>query len=419
MSRIKDVFAREVLDSRGNPTIEVDLLTEDKCWGRAIVPSGASTGAYEALELRDNDAKRYLGKGVQKAIYNVNTLIRPAIKKMDVRDQALIDQTLIELDGTEAKTKLGANAILGVSMAVARASAMSKGQNLYHSLNGLTKQKMSMPIPFSNVINGGAHAGNSLAIQEFMIVPVKAKNFADATRMVSETYHNLKSVIKDKYGKNATNVGDEGGFAPPLQTPEEALDLITSAIQKAGYTDKIKIALDAAASEFKKENVYAVSKDKNLNSFELAKYYQTLISKYDIISVEDGFDQDDFEGWANFTKNVNIQVVGDDLLVTNPQRIKTAINQKLCNALLLKINQIGTITEALDAARLAYKAKWKVMVSHRSGESEDPFIADLSVALGSGQIKLGAPCRTDRTAKYNQLIRIEEELGRRAKLQKI
>lgn len=419
MSKIRDVYAREVIDSRGNPTIEVDVYTEDKCWGRAIVPSGASTGIYEALELRDGDQKRFLGKGVRKAVDNVNKTISKKIKGLEVTNQELIDQTLIDLDGSENKKNLGANAILGVSMAVARAAAMSQGKNLYEYLSDNLGYKKKMPIPFANVINGGAHAGNSLEIQEFMIVPVKAKTFFEATRMVSETYHTLKSVIKDKYGKNAVNVGDEGGFAPPLQTPEEALDLITLAIKKAGYKDKVKIALDCAASEFKREGAYHVTKDKILDGLSLGRYYQELMKKYDIISIEDAFEQDDFYAWENFKKETKIQLVGDDLTVTNPARIKMAIEKKLCNTLLLKVNQIGTLTQAIDAAKVAYKAKWKVIVSHRSGESEDPFIADLAVALGCGMIKLGAPCRTERTAKYNQLIRIEEELGRKAKMENI
>lgn len=406
---IKRIIAREVLDSRGNPTIEVSVATS-KSVGTAIVPSGASTGKYEALELRDNDKKRYLGKGVKKAVYNVNSVLNNKLKDLDVTNQRLIDQTMIELDGTTNKSKLGANAILGISMAAARTSAMEQEKHLFEVLG----KETNLPVPFCNIINGGMHAGNSLDIQEFMIVPKKAKNFGQATQMVSETYHVLKDVIKQKYGKPATNVGDEGGFAPPIQTAEESLELITEAIKTAGYRKEIKIALDVAASELfdEKTKKYRMN-GKMYTTPELIDYYGALIKKYDIISIEDPFDQDDFEAWNELTKKNGgkTQIVGDDLLVTNTERIRMAAEKKLCNALLLKVNQIGTVTQSIDAANLAFKNKWGVMVSHRSGETEDPFISDLSVGLGCGMIKIGAPCRSDRVAKYNQLLRIEEVLG--------
>ncbi len=405
---IKRIIAREVLDSRGNPTIEVSVATS-KSVGTAIVPSGASTGKYEALELRDNDKKRYFGKGVKKAVNNVNSVLNNKLKDMDVTNQRLLDQTMIELDATANKSKLGANAILGVSMAAARASAMEQEKHLFEVLG----KETNLPVPFCNIINGGMHAGNSLDIQEFMIVPVKAKNFGQATQMVSETYHVLKEVIKQKYGKPATNVGDEGGFAPPIQTAEESLDLITQAIKTAGYHKAIKIALDVAASELldEKTKKYRMN-NKMYTSPELIDYYAGLIKKYDLISIEDPFDQDDLEAWKELTKkNSKTQIVGDDLLVTNTERIRMAAEKKLCNALLLKVNQIGTVTQSIDAANLAFKNKWGVMVSHRSGETEDPFISDLAVGLGCGMIKIGAPCRSDRVSKYNQLLRIEEVLG--------
>ncbi|MBR9690249.1 phosphopyruvate hydratase [Candidatus Woesearchaeota archaeon] len=417
MSKIKKVMAREVLDSRGNPTIEVDVICPNS-WGRAIVPSGASTGEHEALELRDGKKDRFFGKGVKKAIFNVNTKINRKLRNLDVKEQRLIDQTLIDLDGTPNKRKLGANAVLGVSMAAARAGAMGADKNLYEYLNGFNGNKKVLPIPFANIINGGVHAGNKLVFQEFMIAPVKAKSFFDATRMVSETYHALKSIISKKYGKTAVNVGDEGGFAPPIETAEEALDLIDTAISKAGYNKKVRIAIDAAASEFFRLDKYVIEPGKYVNREELVEIYKDLIRKYKVISIEDPFDQDDFDPWEELTLKSKIQIVGDDLLATNPERIKMAYARTLCNALLLKVNQIGTLTQAMDAARLAKNHKWGVMVSHRSGESEDPFIADLAVALGNGQIKLGAPARGERTSKYNQLIRIEEELGKKAKYAK-
>ena len=402
-------MAREILDSRGNPTIEVEVHTKENK-GVAIVPSGASTGIYEAHELRDS-TRRFHGKGVSKAIRNVNDVIAPKLKGKDIFNLTKIDQIMIELDGTLNKSKLGANAILGVSMAAARAGANEKDIPLYKYL-GKSKK---LPIPFCNIINGGQHAGGKLEMQEFMIAPVKAKNFKEATMIVSEIYHELKSIISAKYGKSATNVGDEGGFAPNLSNAEQALDLIVEAIGKSGYTKKVRIAMDPAASEFYQGGKYLRRK---ISGKKMAEYYQKLMQKYPIISIEDPFDQDDFESFEYFTKqnekNSNFQIVGDDLLVTNVQRITKAIDSNLCNALLLKVNQIGTLTEAINAAELCMSNGWNVMVSHRSGESEDPFIADLAVALGAGQIKLGAPCRSDRTSKYNQLIRIEEELGSEA-----
>jgi enolase len=407
MEKITKIRAREVLDSRGNPTVEVEVRTQNS-FGRAIVPSGASTGVHEAVELRDSNKKRYGGKGVQAAVNNVNSIIFKNLKNFQVTDQRLIDQTMIDLDKTENKSRLGANAILGVSMAVARAAANSMEQPLYKYLN---KRAKTLPIPFSNIINGGKHAGNELNMQEFMIAPIKAKNFTSATQMVAETYQELKGIISNKFGKNAVNVGDEGGFAPPIKTPDEALDMVTKALSEVGYEKKMRIAMDPAASEYYKNGKYTPVK-KALNSTKAIEFYEDLVKRYPIISIEDPFDQDDFDSFKEFTKrNKKLQVVGDDLLVTNPKRIRTAIDQKLCNALLLKVNQIGTLSQAMDAAKMSMRNNWNVMVSHRSGETEDPFIADLSVALGNGQIKLGAPARSDRVAKYNQLLRIEEELG--------
>jgi len=408
MEKIRGIKARQVLDSRGNPTIEVEVATENSL-NRAIVPSGASTGKYEALELRDNK-KAFLGMSVQKAVSNVNKIIAKKLIGKNVGNQKDIDKIMIKLDGTNNKSKLGANAILGVSMAVSRAGAFSKNMHLFEHLGELVgNKKFSLPIPYANVINGGIHAGNNLQIQEFMIVPVKSRNFSESVRFVSETYHLLKKDIEGKYGKLGINVGDEGGFAPPLNTAEEALDLLNEAIAISGYRKKLRVAMDCAASEFYDNGSYMDS----MTGDELIDYYLKLIKDYKIISIEDPFDQDDFSSYAKFMKKIKkIQVVGDDLLVSNVERVKQAVDKKLCNALLLKVNQIGTITEAIEAANFALKNKWKVMVSHRSGETEDPYIADLVVGLGTKQIKLGAPCRSDRTAKYNQLLRIEELLKR-------
>lgn len=424
MAEIRAVKAREILDSRGNPTVEVDLTT-DKGVFRAAVPSGASTGIYEALELRDKDKGRYLGKGVLKAVANVNDIIGPAIIGKSVLDQEAIDELLLKLDGTENKEKLGANAILGVSLAVAKAAAGAKGVPLYRhiaDIAGVTE--FVLPVPAFNVINGGSHAGNKLAMQEFMLLPVGAPSFREALRYGAEVYHTLKGVINAKYGQDATNVGDEGGFAPNIQSNKEGLELLKTAIEKAGYTGKVKIGMDVAASEFFDNGKYDLDfKNPNKDGSqvksgdELAELYKEFIAEFPVISIEDPFDQDDWESYTKLTAAVgtNVQIVGDDLLVTNPKRIQTAIEKKACNALLLKVNQIGTLTEAIRAAKLAQSQGWGVMVSHRAGETEDTFIADLVVGLRTGQIKTGAPCRSERLAKYNQLLRIEEELGDKAR----
>ena len=413
MSEITKIIAREVLDSRGNPTVEVELFTEDFST-RAIVPSGASTGVHEAVELRDG-GKRFGGKGVINAITNVERRIAPHLIGLNVKQQQFIDVMMQRLDGTDNKEKLGANAILAVSMAVCRAGAKAKNMPLHKYIGRLAQTKIKMPTPFFNVINGGKHAGNSLDIQEFMIAPVGAKTFKQAIRMGAETYHELKKIIKKKYGVDSVNVGDEGGFAPPLKDNEAPLLLLEEAIKKAGYKGKIKIAMDAAASEFYDEKLEKYvfghklgKKTKILDGKELASYYIKLLRKYPIISIEDPFGEDDWESWNYLMKKVDTQIVGDDLLVTNVQRIKTALDKEACNALLLKVNQIGTISDAIQAAKLSLGNNWQVMVSHRSGETEDTFIADLVVGLGTGQIKSGAPCRGERTSKYNQLLRIEE-----------
>ncbi|EMD33562.1 hypothetical protein CERSUDRAFT_159707 [Gelatoporia subvermispora B] len=421
---ITQIHARQIFDSRGNPTVEVDLYTE-KGRFRASVPSGASTGVHEAVELRDGDKANYVGKGVSKAVANVNDIIAPELIKsgLPVTAQKDIDEFLIKLDGTPNKAKLGANAILGVSMAVAMSGAAEKGVPLYQHLADLAgvKPPYVLPCPSLNVINGGSHAGNKLAFQEFMILPTGATSFAEAMKMATETYHTLKKVISAKYGIDAVNVGDEGGFAPNVSGAEEALDLLCEAIKKAGYEGKIKIAFDSASSEFYKDGKYDLD-FKNPNSdpskwisgAELAELCLGYAKKYPIIMIEDPFDQDDWESWAPFTKQSIIEIVADDLTVTNPLRIKTAIEQKSCNGLLVKVNQVGTVSETIQAAQLAQSDGWGVMVSHRSGETENTFIADLVVALGVGQIKTGAPARSERVSKYNQLLRIEEELGSNA-----
>ncbi|KAH9452595.1 hypothetical protein MJO28_008497 [Puccinia striiformis f. sp. tritici] len=417
---IKSIFARQIFDSRGNPTVEVDLTTEKGTF-RAGVPSGASTGVHEAVELRDGDKTQYLGKGVSKAVDHVNNVIASQLisSGLAVTDQKAIDEFLIKLDGTANKGKLGANAILGVSMAVAKAGAAEKGLPLYAHIAQLagTKTPYVLPLPCMNVINGGSHAGNALAFQEFMILPTGATSFQHAMKMGTETYHALKSVIKNKYGIDATNVGDEGGFAPNVQGAEESLEILTEAIKNAGYEGQVKIALDVASSEFYKDGKYDLDfknpksdPSKWLTGVELSETYIKMIKKYGIVSIEDPFDQDDWEAWTHFTKNAGIQIVGDDLTVTNPLRIKTAIEKKACNGLLLKVNQIGTITESIEAARLAQSDGWGVMVSHRSGETEDTTIADITVGLGVGQIKTGAPARSERVAKYNALLRISDEI---------
>ncbi|CCH40616.1 enolase [Wickerhamomyces ciferrii] len=421
---IQKVFARYVYDSRGNPTVEVDLTT-DKGVFRSIVPSGASTGQHEALELRDGDKSKWLGKGVLKAVANVNEIIAPALVKenLDVTNQEKVDEFLLSLDGTPNKSKLGANAILGVSLAAAKAAAGEKNVPLYQHIADISKtpQPFVLPVPFQNVLNGGSHAGGALAFQEFMIVPNNAPSFSEALRIGSEVYHNLKSLAKKTYGQSAGNVGDEGGVAPDISTPKEALDLIVAAIKQAGYEGQVSIALDVASSEFYHDGKYDLDfKNPNsdptkwLTGEQLADLYATLVKEYPIVSIEDPFAEDDWEAWTHFLKTVDIQIVGDDLTVTNPIRIKTAIEKKSANALLLKVNQIGTLTESIKAAQDSYNAGWGVMVSHRSGETEDTFIADLSVGLRSGQIKTGAPARSERLAKLNQILRIEEELGDKA-----
>ncbi|KAK6477377.1 gamma-enolase [Huso huso] len=422
---ILNIHAREILDSRGNPTVEVDLYTE-KGMFRAAVPSGASTGIYEALELRDNDMSRYLGKGVLQAVDHINNTIRPALieSEVSVEKQEKLDSMMLEMDGTENKSQFGANAILGVSLAVCKAGAAEKGVPLYRHIADLAgNTELVLPVPAFNVINGGSHAGNKLAMQEFMVLPVGAESFRDALRVGAELYHTLKGVIKEKYGKDATSVGDEGGFAPNILENSEggALELLKVAIEKAGFTDKVVIGMDVAASEFYRDGSYDLDfkspddPSRYISSDELADLYQGFIRDYPVVTIEDPFDQDDWEAWSKFTGNVGIQVVGDDLTVTNPKRIERAVEEKACNCLLLKVNQIGSVTEAIQACKLAQENGWGVMVSHRSGETEDTFIADLVVGLCTGQIKTGAPCRSERLAKYNQLMRIEEELGDQAR----
>ncbi|XP_046850372.1 enolase-like [Xenia sp. Carnegie-2017] len=423
MTVITKIHARQIFDSRGNPTVEVDLTTSKGLF-RAAVPSGASTGVYEALELRDKDPSMYLGKGVQKAVSNVNTVIAPALleKGFDVTNQEAIDKFMIDLDGTDNKGKLGANAILGVSLAVCKAGAAHKGVPLYRHIADLAGNlKVILPVPAFNVINGGSHAGNKLAMQEFMILPTGADSFSEAMRIGCETYHTLKGVIKKKYGLDATAVGDEGGFAPNFQDNKEGLELLKEAIAKAGYTDKVEIGMDVAASEFYKDGKYDLDfKNKNsdpskwLTGEQLSALYQEFINEYPVVSIEDPFDQDHWQAWSHLTGQTSIQIVGDDLTVTNVKRIETAISSKACNCLLLKVNQIGSVTESIEACKLAQRNGWGVMVSHRSGETEDTTIADLVVGLCTGQIKTGAPCRSERLAKYNQILRIEEELGENA-----
>lgn len=421
---IKKIFARQIFDSRGNPTVEVDLTTELGLF-RAAVPSGASTGIYEALEMRDNDKTRYHGKSVNKAVANVNDEIAAKLiaKNFEVTQQKEIDEFMLSLDGTENKNKLGANAILGVSLAVCKAGAAKKGVPLYQHIADLSGNKnIILPVPAFNVINGGSHAGNKLAMQEFMILPTGAPSFTEAMRMGTEVYHHLKNVIKKQFGLDATSVGDEGGFAPNILNNKDALELIKSAIELAGYTGKIEIGMDVAASEFFKESKYDLdfknpksNPSEWITSDKLADLYREFVKEYPIVSIEDPFDQDDWNAWTNLTSSVSIQIVGDDLTVTNPKRIQTAVEKKACNCLLLKVNQIGSVTESINAHNLAKANGWGTMVSHRSGETEDSFIADLVVGLSTGQIKTGAPCRSERLAKYNQILRIEEELGANAK----
>jgi len=417
MSKIIKIHAREVLDSRGNPTVEVEMTTE-KGFARSIVPSGASTGVHEAVELRDGDKSRYGGKGVLKAIENVENIIAPEIIGMDSEDQEAIDAKMIKLDGTENKGKLGANAILGVSMSAAHASANEKNQYLYEYLN---PQAKLLPVPMMNVVNGGVHADSGLDIQEFMIMPVGAKSFKEALRMGAEIFHTLKGLLKAK--GFATSVGDEGGFAPNLADNHEALEYVVKAIETAGYKpwDEVMIALDAAASEFydAKADRYNIKVDgqmEALTSGDLVSYYDILLRKFPIISIEDSHDEDDWDGWQKMRKSIGkgIQLMGDDLLVTNVKRLEKGINKEIANSILIKVNQIGSLTETKAAIEMAKKANWTSVISHRSGETEDTTIADLAVAMETGQIKTGSLSRTDRISKYNQLLRIEEKLGDKA-----
>jgi len=412
MSYIEDILAREILDSRGNPTIEVEVVVADGSFGRAAVPSGASTGVHEALELRDGDKGRYGGKGVLKAVDNVNNVIAEELVGWDVTDQKGIDELMIELDGTPNKATLGANAILGVSLAVAKAAANYTGLPLYRYIGGTYAHML--PVPMMNILNGGKHAVDGPDLQEFMAMPVGAPTFAEALRWGTETYHALKSVLKSKgYG---VGVGDEGGFAPSLKTNEEAIELILEAIQKAGYTpgEDIWIAMDPAASEIYEDGKYHLAKENRvLTSAEMVDFYANWVEKYPIISIEDGLDEDDWDGFKLMVERLGdkLQIVGDDLLVTNTVRITRAIEENAVNSVLIKLNQIGSLTETTAAVRMTHTHGWTAVVSHRSGETEDATIADLAVALNTGQIKTGAPCRSDRVAKYNQLLRIEEELG--------
>jgi enolase len=409
---IESVVAREVLDSRGNPTVEVDVQLASGDVGRAIVPSGASTGAYEALELRDGDKKRFGGKGVQKAVQNVNSSIAEALAGLDAADQFGIDQTLIALDGSDTKSKLGANAILGVSLACAKAAAQAVGLPLYRYLGGVHAHVL--PVPMMNILNGGKHAQDSTDFQEFMVMPVGAPSFAEALRWGSEIYQSLKAVLHDR--GQGTNVGDEGGFAPSLPTNEAALEVIMEAIARAGYTpgEQVMLAMDPASTELYQDGSYQLAREgRTLSSAEMVEYWAAIAERYPLISLEDGLAEDDWEGWKLLRERVGdtVQLVGDDLLVTNVKRLERGIAERAANSILVKLNQIGTLSETLSAIEMAQRAGWTAVVSHRSGESEDVTIADLVVATNAGQIKTGAPARTDRVAKYNQLLRIEQELG--------
>ena len=419
MSDFMYIMAREILDSRGTPTVEVDVMLEDASFGRAAVPSGASTGAHEAVELRDGDKNRYFGKGVTKAVKNINDIIVPALAKEKINpfDQVALDRFLIDLDGTESKSKLGANALLAVSLATAKACAESCGLFLYEYIGG-TNAKV-LPVPMMNIINGGKHADNNVDLQEFMVMPVGAQTFAEALRMGSEIFTSLKQVLKEQ--GYSTGVGDEGGFAPDLKSNAEALDVITEAVDRAGYnlSEDIMYALDPAATEFydeDKEKYILKSEDLELTAEEMIDYYLELVEKYPIISIEDGLAEDDWDGWQMFTDKIGhkIQIVGDDLFVTNPVRLARGIDEDAANSILIKLNQIGTLTETLDTIEMAKRASFTAVVSHRSGETEDTTIADVVVATGAGQIKTGSVCRSDRIAKYNQLLRIEEALGESA-----
>ncbi len=415
-SQIKNIFSREILDSRGNPTVEVDLVLENNVMARAAVPSGASTGDFEAMEIRDNDKNRYMGKGVLTAVNNVNSEIRDALIGVDINNQENIDRILVELDGTENKSRLGANAILGVSMAASRAGAKANNIPLYDYLS--IDSDYVMPIPMMNILNGGSHAENTVDIQEFMIVPIGANSFSNALRVGTEIFHQLKSELLQK--SLSTAVGDEGGFAPNLSSNEQAIEIILTAIINAGYSPgkEVFIALDVAASEFFKNDLYNLeSEKKTYSSEEMINYLSNLSKKYPIISIEDGLDQSDWDGWKKLNLEIgsNIQVVGDDLTVTNIKHLNRAIDEKSINSILIKLNQIGTISETIQTVKLAKKVGFGAIISHRSGETEDTIISDLSVAMGMGQIKTGSLSRSDRVAKYNQLIRIEEQLGDKAK----
>ncbi|HLA48255.1 MAG TPA: phosphopyruvate hydratase [Nitrospinota bacterium] len=416
MSEIAYVVAREIIDSRGNPTVEVDAVCESGAMGRAAVPSGASTGSREAIELRDGDKKRFLGKGVKKAVDNVNNIISEEVIGLEVSDQVYIDNLLIQLDGTENKSKLGANAILGVSLAVAKAAADEACLSLYQYIGGVNAKEL--PVPMMNILNGGSHADNNVDFQEFMIMAVGANSLSDAVRMGAEVFHNLKNVLKDK-GYN-TSVGDEGGFAPNLKSNEEAVQMVVKGIEKAGYKpgDDVLIAMDCAASEFYENGKYTLDAESKpeKSTEEMIKLYEELVGKYPIISIEDGLSEGDWDGWKELTKRLGkkVQLVGDDIFVTNTSILKKGISQGIANSILIKLNQIGTLTETLDAVEMAKRAGYTTIISHRSGETEDTTISDISVACNTGQIKTGSMSRTDRVAKYNQLIRIEEELGKSA-----
>jgi len=415
MTLIQSIHARQILDSRGNPTVEVDVYTENGAYGRAAVPSGASTGVHEAVELRDDDKDVYMGKGVLKAVANVNDLIAPELLGFDIFDQNQIDQIMISLDGTKNKSKLGANAILGVSLAVAKAAAMEAGQPLYRYIGGVNAN--TLPVPMMNILNGGSHADNAIDFQEFMVMPVGAATFSESLRIGTQIFHHLKSVLKSK--GLSTNVGDEGGFAPNLRSNVEAIEVVLQAIEKAGFRpgEDVFIAMDAASSEFYDEErglyVFKKSTGDELTSQQMADYWTDWVSKYPILSIEDGMHEDDWNGWKMMTDAVGdkIQIVGDDLFVTNVERLQQGIEKNIANALLVKVNQIGSLTETINAVDLCHRNKYKSVMSHRSGETEDSTIADLAVALNTGQIKTGSASRSDRMAKYNQLLRIEEQLG--------
>ena len=418
MSSIIDIKARQILDSRGNPTVEADVVTETGLVGRAAVPSGASTGIHEAVELRDGDKSTYLGKSVNKAVANINDTIADALVGYDVFNQPEIDNTMIALDGTDNKSKLGANAILAVSLAASKAAALEAGQSLYRYVGGVNAK--ILPVPMMNILNGGSHADNSIDFQEFMIMPVKADSFSRALQMGTEVFHNLKKVLKEK--GYSTNVGDEGGFAPNIKSNEQAIEIVLKSIEVAGYKpgSDIYIAMDAASSEFydKDSGLYNFHKSngQKLSSEEMVDYWERWTSKYPIVSIEDGLDEDDWSGWKSLTDRIgnNVQLVGDDLFVTNTKRLQQGIDQGVANSILVKVNQIGSLTETVDAIQLATRSRYTNVISHRSGETEDVTIADLAVAMNSGQIKTGSASRTDRIAKYNQLLRIEEELGNEA-----